>query len=263
MPPTGSAEPTSFHAGLAIASLAPPFQNQVAVVTGAAGAIGRAIGARLLAGGADVCLVGRTQQSLEQSTSPDCSSADRMHFYPVDLEDEAGVRRLCADVERRHRSIDFLVHCAGALSLDLMRDARVEDFDRQYRVNVRAPFLLTQMLLPQVIDCRGQIVFVNSSAGLHGRKGAGHYSASKHALRGLADSLRDEVNERGVRVLSVFLGRTASRMQVAVHQREGRPYNPGVLLQPDDVAAVVVHALALPRTAEVTDINVRPAQKTY
>src|SRR5882672_9873889 len=111
MPPTDNLQQPPLRAGLTVASLTPPFHDQVAVVTGAAGAIGQAISARLLAGGANVCLVGRTQKSLEQATAPDCSSADRVYFYPVDLEDERGVRRICADVERRHRSIDFLVHC--------------------------------------------------------------------------------------------------------------------------------------------------------
>ena len=121
-------------------------------------------------------------------------------------------------------------------------------------MNVRAPYLLTQSLLPLIIASHGQVVFVNSTAGLHARKGAGQYAATKHALRGLADSLREDVNERGVRVLSVFLGRTASRMEAAVFEREGRPYTPGNLLQPEDVASVIVHALGPPRSAEVTDI---------
>ena len=88
------------------------------------------------------------------------------------------------------------------------------------------------------------------------------YAATKHALRALADALREEVNERGVRVLSVFLGRTASRMQQAVHQHEKRPYNPGRLLQPSDVASMVLAALRLPRTAEVTDLHIRPMLKS-
>ena len=78
----------------------------------------------------------------------------------------------------------------------------------------------------------------------------------------MADSFRDEVNERGVRVLSVFVGRTASRMQAAVHEHEGRPYRPERLLQPDDVASMIVAALQLPRTAEVTDLHIRPMLKT-
>jgi NADP-dependent 3-hydroxy acid dehydrogenase YdfG len=67
------------------------------------------------------------------------------------------------------------------------------------------------------------------------------------------------VNRDGIRVLSVFPGRTATPpTQERLHALEGRPYRPESLLQPEDVAAVVVHALCLPRTAEVTEIKIRP-----
>ncbi|MFL6232265.1 MAG: short-chain dehydrogenase, partial [Thermoanaerobaculia bacterium] len=65
-------------------------------------------------------------------------------------------------------------------------------------------------------------------------------------------------NKQGVRVLTVFPGRTATAMQEEVHRYEGSPYDPERFLQPGDVAAMVLNALALPRTAEVTDIHIRP-----
>jgi NADP-dependent 3-hydroxy acid dehydrogenase YdfG len=105
-------------------------------------------------------------------------------------------------------------------------------------------------------------VFINSSAGLGAKAGVGQYAASKHALKAIADSLRAEVNALGLRVLSVFPGRTASPMQAAVHALEGKAYHPESLLQPQDVAAVVLNALSLPRSAEVTDISIRPLVKS-
>jgi len=126
---------------------------------------------------------------------------------------------------------------------------------------VRGPYLLTQCLLPLLRRRPGQVVFINSSAGLTARANVGQYAATKHALKAVADSLRDEVNRDGVRVLSVFPGRTATPTQEALHRLEGRPYRPERLLQPADVAAVVVHALGLPRTAEVTEIKIRPLVK--
>jgi NADP-dependent 3-hydroxy acid dehydrogenase YdfG len=113
------------------------------------------------------------------------------------------------------------------------------------------------MLIPR----QGQIVFINSSAGLTAKAGAGQYAATKFALKAIADSLRAEVNALGLRVLSVYPGRTASPMQAAIYKMEGKAYNPERLLQPEDVAACVINALSLPRTAEVTDIQVRPLVK--
>jgi NADP-dependent 3-hydroxy acid dehydrogenase YdfG len=158
--------------------------------------------------------------------------------------------------------VDILVHCAGAISLGGVEKAPVEDLDRQYRVNVRGPFHLTQALLPWILSCQGQIVFVNSLAGLlRPREDMAQYAATKYALRAIADSLREEVNSKGVRVTSVYPGRTSSAMQAGVHEREGRAYQPERLMQPDDVATVVMTALSLPRTAEMTDVSIRPMNK--
>jgi NADP-dependent 3-hydroxy acid dehydrogenase YdfG len=75
--------------------------------------------------------------------------------------------------------------------------------------------------------------------------------------------LRQEVNEQGIRVLCVYPGRTATSRQERLYAKEGKPYRPELLLQPEDIATMVVAALSLPRTAEVTDINIRPMLKSY
>ena len=72
-----------------------------------------------------------------------------------------------------------------------------------------------------------------------------------------------EVNADGIRVLSIFPGRTATPRMEKLFAKEGRAYKPELLLQPEDVAEMVTHALRLPRTAEVTDISIRPMQKSY
>jgi short-subunit dehydrogenase len=181
--------------------------------------------------------------------------------YPADLTLDEAMRELTACLQRDCERIDLLVHSAGTLSLGQMAAAPVEDFDVQYRTNVRAPYALTQALLPMLRASRGQIVFMNSQAGLSARGNMSQYAATKYALKALAESLREEVNAAGVRVLSVYPGRTASPMQAAMHAMEGRQYYPERLMQPDDVAAVVIQALSVPRSTEVTDIILRPLQK--
>lgn len=145
--------------------------------------------------------------------------------------------------------------------MDLLAEVSLADFDRHYRVNVRAPLLLTQLLLPLLRAARGQIVFINSSLGVRTKERAGAYAASKHALKALADTLRMEVNADGIRVLSVFPGNTATPMQAQICQALGQPYEPAHLLQPDDVAVAVRDALTLAPTAELTDLHIRPARK--
>ena len=232
--------------------------GRVGVVTGAGSGVGRAIAEALAGVGASVCLVGRTTTTLEDTAA---RIGDGARSYPTDVTDDGAVGALVERLTREHTSIDVLVHSAGVYAMGVVEDAPVGDLDAQYRTNVRAPYLLTQALLPALRRSRGQVVFVNSSAGLTARGGVGPYASTKHALRALADSLRDEVNDAGVRVLSVYLGRTASPMQAAIHEAEGKDYRPTDLLQPSDVAAMVVAALRLPSTAEVTDLSIRPMRK--
>jgi NADP-dependent 3-hydroxy acid dehydrogenase YdfG len=229
----------------------------VALVTGATGGVGGAIAARLAQAGMTVCATSRTPGSFDDllARSP---APCRIEPYVADLSVEASVQDLCERIRERHRALHVLVHAAGVIAMGSTAESRLADFDRQYYVNLRAPYQITQALLPEIARGLGQVVFVNSSAGTTARAGVAQYAATKHALKAVADSLRAELNPVGVRVLSVFLGRTATRMQATVHRLEGRRYAPDRLLQPDDVAAVVVNALQLERTAEVTDIHIRP-----
>jgi NADP-dependent 3-hydroxy acid dehydrogenase YdfG len=237
------------------------FAGQVAIVTGAGGGIGGAISRQLAAHGATVCLVGRKAARLEAVARSAGESSGRFVCCPADLTVDAEIEDLRARIERECGGADIVVHSAGVISLGRLDEARVEQMDWHYRVNVRASYALTCALLPWLKARRGQVVFMNSTVGLTARAGVGQYAATKHALRAIADSLRDEVNPDGVRVLSVFLGRTASPMQADIHRVEGRAYDPDRLVQPDDVATVVLSALRLPRTAEVTEIRIRPMRK--
>ena len=107
-----------------------------------------------------------------------------------------------------------------------------EDFDRLYRVNLRAPFVLTQDLLPALRRARGQVVFVNSSAGLRASALNVLYAATKHGLKAIADGLRDEVNADGIRVDQRLPGRTATAMQQFVHEHEGGTTGPSSCCEP-------------------------------
>lgn len=237
------------------------FAERVAVVTGASSGIGKAIALELAAQGAKLCLLGRNLESLKAIAQNIPASAPRARCYQIDLTLDEDICKLQDLLWQDFRRVDLLIHSAGVISLGEIKTASVEDFDWQYRVNVRAPYALTQALLPLLIPCQGQIVFINSSAGLSAKAGNGQYAATKHALKAIADSLRAEVNANGLRVLSVFPGRTATPMQADVCEFEGKSYFPDSLLQPQDIAVTVLQALSLPNSAEVTDISIRPLRK--
>jgi short-subunit dehydrogenase len=182
--------------------------------------------------------------------------------HPADLSTSCGQLELTQRLAHELPGVDILIQNAGIHSAGAVEQASLEGLDALFLTNVRAPYALTQAVLPMLKARRGQIVFINSSSGLLAKPLTAQYDATKHALKAIADALRGEVNPDGVRVLSVYLGRTATEMQARIHKMENKPYRPELLLQPEDVASVIMNALSLPRTAEVTDIHIRPMTKT-
>jgi len=237
--------------------------NKVAVVTGASSGIGKAIARALGDEGARVCLLGRRLEKLEEVARLFAKGARQPSVYRVDLTRDEDIDAMTRDLQRSCGGVDILVHCAGEIHHARHADASIADLDAQYGSNVRGPYLLTKSLLPLIRGSAGDVVFINSTSGLRATARAGQFAATQHAMKAIADSLREEVNANGIRVLSVFPGRTATPRTKTLFHEEGKPYQPDLLMQPEDVAMVVVHALKMPRTAELTEITVRPLLKSY
>jgi NADP-dependent 3-hydroxy acid dehydrogenase YdfG len=238
--------------------------GRIAVVTGASSGIGRAVALELVTQGATVLAIGRDETRLaelaKEADGPGTLVAERL-----DLTDDAALDAFAAGVTASHGRLDHLVHSAGSYVRALVAESSLDAFDAQYAANVRAPFALTRALLPALRAAGGSrgadIVVVNSSQGVRATGGTSQFAATQHAMRAIADTLRQEVNADGIRVCTIHLGRTATPRQEAIYAQEGRVYRPELLVQPEDVGQVVVGVLALPATAEVTEIHLRPAKK--
>ena len=236
-------------------------KEKTALITGASSGVGRAIAHKLAALGALVLLVARVPHKLEATASEIKNAGGKVQTFAVDLTDDSVLNHFTEGIRKQFSRVDFLIHSAGIFRLAPIAVAPLGDFDALFRCNVRAPFALTQALLPQLIAAQGVVAFINSTAGAVSHANVSQYAATKHALKAVADTLRLETNSHGLRVLSVMLGRTATPMQEEVCRLEGSSYEPTKLLQPDDVAAAVVSALVLPGSAEVSDLYLRPAHK--
>lgn len=227
----------------------------VHLITGAGSGIGAALARRLQERGDDIVLLARDAGRARQlaASFPGAST------LVGDLS-QPGRLSWALSKQSLPERIDSLVHVAGVVDLGSVADLPPALWEQQLAVNLVAPAELTRLLLPVLRVSRGHVVFVNSSAGLTANAGWAAYAASKHGLRALADALRAEEAEHGVRVTTVYPGRTATPMQERVHQQEGREYDAERFIDPDSVATTLITALDLPRDALITDLTVRPGR---
>lgn len=233
------------------------FAGQVAVVTGASSGVGKSIALGLAERGAHVVLIGRHIGRLREVAARAESHGVTARYYQTELTRDESIAEMSESLRREFRKIDLLIHSAGVFRSGNTVIAPIANFDLQYLTNLRAPYLLTQTLLPLISETLGQIVFINSMAGMDAEAGVGQYAATKAGLKSVADSLRQEVASE-MRVLTVFLGTTATPMQEAIFKMKCKEYRPERLIQPADAALAVINTLALPRTAELTELVLRP-----
>lgn len=219
------------------------------LLTGAGSGIGAVLAQRLLERGDEVVVIARSSERAEELRA-DLPGVD---VLVADLAWPESVESLALP-----DALDSVVHAAGVVELGSVADLSVEDWASQLRVNLVAPAALTRVALPALRAARGTVVFVNSGAGLAAHPQWSAYAASKHGLRALADSLRAEEAPAGVRVTTLYPGRTATPMQEKVHRQEGKAYDAAAWIRPETVADAVLHVLDLPRDATVPDVTVRP-----
>lgn len=220
------------------------------LITGAGSGIGAELAERLAARGDQLVLVARSTErarELEQQF-------DGARCVVADLADPEAVEAL--DLPG---SLDSVVHAAGVVHLGAVAELGAQEWRDQLEVNLLAPALLTRRSLPALRAARGTVVFVNSGSGLRANPDWAAYAASKFGLRALADALRAEEQGSGVRVSTVYPGRTATAMQEEVHRQEGKDYHPDAWIQPGTVADAVLQLLDLPRDATIPDLRISPA----
>jgi short-subunit dehydrogenase len=219
------------------------------LITGAGSGIGAVLADTLHARGDSLVLLARSQQRADELAR----RWPQARFLVADLA-RAGV----VDDLELPATLDSVVHAAGVVHLGDVADLTAEQWREQLDVNLLAPVALTRVALPALRAGRGTVVFVNSGAGLRAHPQWSAYAASKHGLRAVADALRAEESAHGVRVTSVYPGRTATPMQERVHEQEGKAYDATSWIRAETVSEAILHVLDLPRDATMPDVMLSP-----
>jgi NAD(P)-dependent dehydrogenase (short-subunit alcohol dehydrogenase family) len=231
--------------------------SRVALVTGAGRGIGRAIALALGRSGVRVALSARTQEQLESVAGEITAGGGEALALVADLSDSGAPVQLVERVKEQWGAVEILVNNAGIGSSQSPR--ALVDFDDEFweltmRVNVTAPYLLTRLVLPAMIEQGwGRIINIASiNSKVPSYHGAA-YTASKHAIAGLTKAAAHEVASHGVTVNAVCPGVTrsemndkrlaydAERLGCSFEDLENKASPLGRRLEPDEVASLAVY----------------------
>ena len=217
--------------------------SRVAVITGAAGGLGRALCGHLVAQGWQVWALDLPSPALAEM------SGGAVSALPLDLTDDSAVAAAAGQILAVHPAIDLVIHSAGVTQIRAFADSTPESHRRVMAINHFAVVALTAQLLQAVRRARGVHLAISSVAGfapLHHRTA---YAASKHALEGFIKSLRSEEAAHGVACLiaaPAFIATNPGRAEVQADgiARPGAAVDGFDEITPDAAAATILRGLA-------------------
>jgi NADP-dependent 3-hydroxy acid dehydrogenase YdfG len=236
--------------------------GKTAIVTGASSGIGEATARLLAKEGCNVVLAARREERLRTLAD---ELGEGALAAPTDVTDPAACAALVARTVEHFGSLEILVNNAGLGLYGSIAEGAPEDWRRMFDVNVLGVLYTTRAAVRQMLrQGAGDVVFVSSLAGRRVPRADGTvYAATKHAITAVAEGLRMDVHEKGIRVINVEPGlvRTEfpeSSYPSAEEYYAQREYTP---LEAGDVAAAVVYALQQPPRVSVNEIMVRPTEQ--
>lgn len=232
-----------------------PVRSQVALVTGAGRGIGRAIAVHLARAGCRVAALARTDSELAETVAEAAADphAAAVLALPADVTRDADLEHAVRVIIERLGRITVLINHAGfAPPRGTVLKTSLADWDRTLATCLRAPMVLTRLVLPDMLaHGRGTIVNIASIPGKHARAGEASYAAAKLGLLGFTQSLFEEVREHGIKVTAIVPGAVDTAHEAPADQQAR-------MLHPADIAAAVLQVLAAPPGACPTEIVLEP-----
>ncbi len=232
-------------------------KDRVILVTGASDGIGRAAALAYARAGATVVLLGRELQKLEQVYDAiENAGGPQPAIIPMNFSaaTQADFDQLAVSIETELGRLDGVLHSAGVLGdITPLEMYDPDTWDDVMRVNLRAPFMLTQALLPLLKQSPdASVLFVSSSVGRKARAFWGAYAVSKHGIEGLSTLFAEELaNTSRIRVNCINPGATRTNMRARAYPGE----DPFTLKTPDDIMPVFLYFMG-PDSTGVTGQSV-------
>ncbi|MDB5922609.1 MAG: hypothetical protein JWN13_1545 [Betaproteobacteria bacterium] len=233
--------------------------HKAAAVTGGGRGLGAALCYRLAQEGALVAVVDMRAALAEAVAREIRARGGEAQSYILDVGDDMQVQRFACDIAERSGALDVLINNAGVDVTVPLDKLGIEDFDRVVRTNLRGPFLLSKAVVVQMRKRgRGHIINITSTAAKRAWANAAAYHASKWGLLGMSHALHAELRPYGIKVTAVVAG----GMHTPFLLDRFPDIDPGVLQNPEDVAAAIVSVLAVGGSSVVPELTVIPMRES-
>ncbi len=242
-------------------------QGKVALITGASSGIGEATALALTAEGAKVALAARRVERLDALMQRITENGGEALPLACDVADPEQVRRAVQAVQDKWGQIDVLVNSAGIAVLGPILGADTEEWRQMVSVNVLGLMYATHAVLPLMkAQGGGHIIVISSTAGRVAPSGMSVYCASKWAVNGFSESLRQEAVAYKVRVTVIEPGMVATEFSDHIAHTPAREamaarFSSLKALDASDIAAAVLYALTQPPHVSVNELLVRPSEQ--
>jgi dehydrogenase/reductase SDR family protein 7B len=223
-------------------------KDKVIIITGGTSGIGKALAGKFGREGSKLIITGRKKDQLEDAAADLRSMGVAVVAVLADASIEADCANVVEIAIREYGKIDVLINNAGISMRSLFEDIQLDVFKKVMDVNFYGLINTTKYALPHILRSQGSIVGVSSVNGRRATPARSAYSASKFAMIGFLESLRAEVMDRGVHVLTVCPGFTASNIRRSALMANGKSYNgpqrdEGYMMSPEEVANEVYTAV--------------------
>ncbi len=228
--------------------------GKVAIITGAGKGIGRAIAVALAKEGVHIGLIARTETDLKKVATAVQTLGVKAAIATADITDITAVNAAIEKLKAELGAADILINNAGIAIMGGFMDLTPEQFENIIKVNLFGVYYTTRAVLPQMIERKtGDIINIASTAGLRGAATTSAYTASKAGLIGMGESLMLEVRKHNIRVTTLNPSTVATELAVGLKLTDG---NPDKVMQPEDLAELVVTQLKLNRRVFLKDAGI-------
>ena len=226
----------------------------IAIITGASSGIGKSISIELAKNNFKVILISRNKDKLAKIQEEiNIIENFSCEIIPLDLSKKFSGKNILCHI-KDPQNIEILINNAGLGVFNNIDNISIDEWDRQINTNLRSAFLMTKTVIPYMKKKKyGKLLFVNSVAGLNPYPGSSAYVSSKYGLRGFSASIREELRDYNIKVISIHPGAINTSFWDGIDL----DFNKNDMLSSEDVSKTILHTILAPNNTVCEEIIIR------